>query len=90
MTFPKSLADTPTAGSPTQYPGTFADGGTIRPAGSTEIRQVDYSEGLKVGYLWYASQNIEPLLPFGFGLSYTDFAYSKLRVSPTKADGQTA
>jgi beta-glucosidase len=73
MTFPKSLADTPTAGSPAQYPGVLADGSTIR--------QVDYTEGLKVGYRWYESRRIEPLFPFGHGLSYTSFSYRNLRVS---------
>ncbi|MFI5889291.1 beta-glucosidase [Actinoplanes sp. NPDC051513] len=81
MTFPKSLADTPT-NTPAQYPGTFADGSTTRPAGSTAIRQVSYSEGLKVGYKWYDSQNIEPLFPFGYGLSYTTFDYRNLKVTP--------
>ena len=77
MTFPKSLADTPTAGSTAQYPGTFSDGSTTRPAGTSEIRQVNYSEGLKVGYRWYDSQKIAPLFPFGHGLSYTSFTYSR-------------
>jgi beta-glucosidase len=80
MTFPKSLADTPT-NTPAQYPGTFSNGSTTRPAGTSEIRQVSYSEGLKVGYKWYDSQNIEPLYPFGYGLSYTSFAYQNLRVA---------
>jgi beta-glucosidase len=69
MAFPRSLADTPTD-TPARYRGTFADGSTTRPAGSTAIRQVSYSEGLKVGYKCYDSQGIEPLFPFGFGLSY--------------------
>ncbi|WP_432990637.1 glycoside hydrolase family 3 N-terminal domain-containing protein [Dactylosporangium sp. CA-233914] len=79
MTFPVSLADTPTA-TAAQYPGVFADGSTTRPAGSTAIRQLNYSESLKVGYKWYDSQNIQPRYPFGFGLSYTTFAYSNLRI----------
>jgi beta-glucosidase len=87
VTFPKSLADTPTAESPGQYPGVFADGTTVRPPGSIEIRQVNYAEGLEVGYRWYASQGIEPLFPFGFGLSYTTFQYSKLQITPTTTDG---
>ena len=83
MTFPKSLADTPTAGSLAQYPGVFADGTTTRPD-ATAIRQVDYSEDLEVGYKWYDEQNIDPLFEFGYGLSYTDFDYSDLTVSTSK------
>jgi beta-glucosidase len=81
QTFPRSEADLPTAGSPAQYPGVFADGTTERPPGSTEIRQVQYSEGLQVGYRWYDAQGIEPLFPFGHGLSYTTFSYSHLQVA---------
>jgi beta-glucosidase len=82
MTFPKSLADIPTR-TPSQYPGTFADGSTTRAPGNTSIRQVTYSEGLAVGYKWYDSQNIEPLFPFGYGLSYTTFDYRQLQVTPS-------
>lgn len=87
ISFPRSEADLPTAGSAHQFPGTFANGGTVRPAGSTEIRQVDYTEGMKVGYRWYSSQGIEPLFPFGYGLSYATFDYSHLQVTPTTTDG---
>jgi beta-glucosidase len=83
MTFPKSLADTP-ANTPEQYPGIFANGSITRPAGSTEIRQVQYTEGLKVGYKWYQTQRIEPLFAFGHGLTYTTFEYDKARVTPTQ------
>jgi beta-glucosidase len=82
MTFPKSLADVPTQ-TPAQYPGTFADGSTTRAAGNTAIRPVSYTEGLAVGYKWYESQNITPLFPFGFGLSYSSFNYSQLQVTPS-------
>jgi beta-glucosidase len=78
--FPRSEADLPTAGSPRQYPGVFADGSTTRPPGSTEIRQVDYLEGLKVGYRWYDAERIKPLFPFGYGLSYTKFDYGRLHI----------
>ena len=66
QTFPKSLADMPTK-TPQQYPG--KDGTAV------------YSEGLKVGYRWFDSEGIEPLFPFGYGLSYTSFGYSKLKIT---------
>jgi len=80
MTFPKAVADTPTGSDSARYPGIFSNGSTTRPAGTTEIRQVNYTEGLQVGYRWYDQQGIDPLFAFGYGLSYTTFAYSGLDV----------
>jgi beta-glucosidase len=65
QTFPRALADMP-AKTPEQYPG--KDGKAI------------YSEGLKVGYRWFDSEGIQPLFPFGYGLSYTSLAYSRLKL----------
>ncbi|WP_194174233.1 glycoside hydrolase family 3 C-terminal domain-containing protein [Luteimicrobium xylanilyticum] len=66
VTFPKSLADVP-ASTDAQWPGT--DG------------KVQYSEGLDVGYRWYDAKDVEPLFPFGYGLSYTKFRVSGLHLS---------
>ncbi len=46
-----------------------------------EIYDVPYDEGVFVGYRWYEHKKIEPLYPFGFGLSYSTFEYSDLSVS---------
>ena len=78
-TFPKSLADSPAhaAGLARQFPG---EGG-----------KVWYDEGLLVGYRWNDAKAIEPLFPFGHGLSYTRFQYAALQPKLTAApDGPSA
>jgi beta-glucosidase len=72
MTFPASLTALP-ASTAAQWPGTNG--------------QISYSEGLDVGYRWYDAQNVTPLFPFGYGLSYTSFSYSNLHAG-TLSNGQ--
>jgi beta-glucosidase len=53
-------------------------------------KHVEYSEGIFVGYRGYDKNKIVPQFPFGFGLSYTTFGYSDLRIEPSdKSTGAT-
>jgi beta-glucosidase len=73
VTFPASLSQVP-AQTTAQWPGTATG--------------VTYSEGVNIGYRWYQSQNITPLFPFGYGLSYTKFSFSSLNVGAFNSDGR--
>lgn len=67
----RSLEDTPFFKDPLMYPGVEAG----------DILQEEYSEGLFYGYRYLDREDLEPLFPFGHGLSYTSFAFSGMRVS---------
>jgi beta-glucosidase len=47
-----------------------------------------YSEKLKVGYRFYDANNLTPLFPFGYGLSYTKFSYSNLSILPNSGSSK--
>lgn len=69
VTFPQSEDDAPTH-PPERYPGISG--------------RAQYSECIFVGYRWYDALDIDPLFPFGHGLSYTTFTYSDLTVHDTE------
>jgi beta-glucosidase len=50
-------------------------------------RNVVYTEGIFLGYRHFDKAEVKPLFPFGFGLSYTTFAYKNLSVTPARAAG---
>ena len=54
---------------------------------ATGSDDVEYRESIFVGYRYYDTYNIEPLFPFGYGLSYTTFEYSDLKLSGDTYDG---
>ena len=96
VTFPKSDADLPhptlITPPPTSEINWAAAGGDISNIMSLMAKglpafQTTYDEKLEVGYKWYDAEKKAVLFPFGFGLSYTSYAYSGLSVS--KGDGLT-
>ncbi|MEZ0396067.1 MAG: glycoside hydrolase family 3 C-terminal domain-containing protein [Anaerolineales bacterium] len=72
VTFPRRLEDSP-AFLNAAYPG---------------CRQVRYGEGIFVGYRYYDARQMEPLFPFGHGLSYTTFEYGGLKLPEKVRRGQ--
>lgn len=70
VTFPANNSQVP-ANTQAQYPGMNDES--------------SYSEGLDVGYRYYDANNLTPLFPFGYGLSYTTFSYSNLSISGSGA-----
>jgi beta-glucosidase len=90
ITFPRAEADLPHP-KLTQQPPPASDADMVSPFPGSRFRmntrrfEVDYNEGLKVGYKWYDAEGKQPLFPFGYGLSYTSYAYSNLKVARGKA-----
>jgi beta-glucosidase len=84
MTFAKSDADLPHPKLIQPGPGQTGETAMMKTGEAKATFSVTYDEGLKVGYKWYDAEKKAVLFPFGFGLSYTTFAYSGLQVTPGK------
>jgi beta-glucosidase len=69
VSFPKKISDSPAHKSAKTYPGND---------------KVYYDEGVFVGYRYFDKYNMEPLFPFGYGLSYTEFFYENLKIDRYK------
>jgi beta-glucosidase len=83
ITFPKSEADLPHASiaKPTEIKHFKS---WEEEARGLPVFQTTYNEGLKVGYKWYDAEKKQVLFPFGFGLSYSTYSYSNLKVTQGK------
>jgi beta-glucosidase len=87
ITFPKSDADLPHPTIVKPPRASTTDGefeAWRRIAAGLPAFQISYDEGLKVGYKWYDAEHKDVLFPFGYGLSYTTYSYSDLKISPGK------
>ena len=76
FTFPVTLEDSP-AHAVGDYPGTR----------NGDVWDMEYKEGILVGYRWFDTKDIKPLFAFGHGLSYTDFTYGKAAADSRKISG---
>jgi beta-glucosidase len=75
---------------PFTFPAKLADS-PAHALGEYQAGHVEYKEGLLVGYRWFDTKKIEPLFPFGHGLSYTAFEYGDLKIENAQAkDGAVA
>ena len=92
ITFPVKYSDVPSAKTfpgapvPVAAPATPA-AGTAAPAqgfGRGVAAKDAYEDGIYVGYRYYQTFNVKPAYEFGFGLSYTSFVYSNIKLSATK------
>jgi len=85
LTFPKSESDLPhlrIVKPPRESTTNGEPDAWKKIAAGLPAFQTTYDEGLKVGYKWYDAEHKQVLFPFGYGLSYTTYSYSDLKVTP--------
>jgi len=84
VTFPKKLSDSPAHVSERTFPGVIVEStepDKDHPDHKWKDRKVYYDERIYVGYRHFDTKDVEPLFPFGYGLSYTTFKLDNLKVS---------
>ena len=96
MTFPMNYLDIPSSAN---FPYNYTGANSMNPLASMfgggqrrlrkDVDYTEYKEGIYVGYRYFSTADVEVSYPFGYGLSYTTFAYSK-PVVKAGADGFTA
>jgi beta-glucosidase len=84
MTFPRSEADLPHPQRVIPPTGALGKEAVMATGEAKPTFEAHYDEGLKVGYKWYDAEKKPVLFPFGFGLSYSGYSYSNLKVKPGK------
>jgi beta-glucosidase len=94
-TFPMKYEDVPSA---TNFPGKATGPAPAMPSGVDlgwiagflfpTPTQITYEEGIYVGYRYYGTFGVKPAYEFGFGLSYTTFEYSNLKIASSDFKGK--
>ncbi len=85
-TFPKKYSDVPSS---KNFPGKqFPEKAIVTPMGKSVPAEVTYEEGIYVGYRYYNTFDVKPAYEFGYGLSYTSFSYSPLKLSSSVFNGK--
>jgi len=92
ITFPVNYEDVPSSAT---FPGkelvaekTTSAGGPLSSFMRSVPAVVTYEDGIYVGYRYYETFKVKPAYEFGYGLSYTSFAYSNLKLSSAKFNGK--
>ncbi len=75
VTYPKKLEDHPVHKSKRRFPGDLDE------------LKIYYEEGIYVGYRYFDKEDVDPFFPFGFGLSYTEFEISNLKINSPEIQG---
>ena len=83
ITFPLTEADQPPPGIVAAPPRANMPSHGPAPVPTAPSFDVKYVEGSNVGYKWYDAEHKPVLFPFGYGLSYTTYSYSNLKVDPS-------